>query len=267
MNEHTKNEFIKEICAEKGIQIECLSFDYITRLTKNGVHRHIFGAFWDLNSAAADRIACDKTACALILNNAAIPAVPHELVFNPLRRIGRKDGEWAYALQLFEKYSNKVVVKPNQGSMGQDVFLCQSPPELETALHTIFKNHPDAAISPFVEIKNEYRVFCLNGKSLFSYGKTSGNSWQHNLSQGASAFELCSEEKNREMLNLAVRAANCIGITFATVDIAESPSGKLSVMEINSGVQAAQLLEQLPHLRPAIKDIFAQAVELMASWY
>ena len=257
--------FIKEICEEEGIQFECLSFGYVVRLSKDGKTRHIFGSFWDINSAASDRIACDKTACSLILSQGGVPVIPHKLVCNPLRRPGwsGENGAWARAANFFEKHNRKVVIKPNQGTMGQDVYLCETMPQLETAAHAIFQNHSDAALSPYREIENEYRVFYLNGRAMFSYGKTKGDTWQHNLNQGAKAFEVTDEKKIAALHNLATRAAGCIGITFATVDIALFPTGGISVMEINSGVQAKQLLEQLPHLRPTIKNIYANAARLL----
>lgn len=238
--------------------------DYVLRLTKNGVSHNIYGAFWDINSAASDRIACDKTACYILLENNKIPAIVHEILFNPLRRIGwaGENGAWALA-SAFLKQHKKVVLKPNQGTMGQDIHLCNSIPELEAAAHAIFLNYPDAALSPYKEITNEYRVFFLNGKCHFVYGKEKCSSWQHNLSQGAKAFEINDQEKTTKIKSLATRAADCIGITFATIDIAESPSGELTIMEINSGVQARQLLEQLPHLRPIIKNIFLEAIKLL----
>jgi len=259
------NEFINEICSEKGILLESLSFGYVQRLTKDGVSKNIFGSFWDINSAASDRIACDKTACYTLLAKSEIPAIAHKILFNPLRRIGRagKNGAWELATGFFKKHGKKVVLKPNQGTQGMDIYLCQSIPELEAAAHAIFQNHPDAALSPYKEIQNEYRVFYLNGECRFVYGKEKGDTWQHNLTQGATAFEIFDEEKTAKIKSLATRAADCIGITFATIDIAESPSGDLAIMEINSGVQCRHLLEQLPHLRPTIKNIFADAINLL----
>ncbi|MDR0272175.1 MAG: ATP-grasp domain-containing protein [Clostridiales bacterium] len=255
-------DFINEICAEENIRVEKLSHGYVLRLNKNEVARHIFGSYWDMNSAASDRIACDKTACSNLLIRNKIPAIIHELLYNPLRRPGwaGKNGAWARAAVFFKKYNQKVVLKPNQGTKGQDIFLCTSMPELEAAAQAIFANYPDAALSPYREIQNEYRVFFLNGNCCFAYGKAKGDSWQHNLSQGAVAFELSDNTKIENLNALAIRAANCIGISFSTIDIAESPNGELAVMEINSGVQARQLLEQLPHLRPTLKKIYKEAV-------
>ncbi|MCL1883329.1 MAG: ATP-grasp domain-containing protein [Defluviitaleaceae bacterium] len=259
-----KLEFIREICIEEGIQLECLSHGYVLRLRKGEISRNIFGAYWDINSAASDRLACDKTACSALLNSSGIPAIVHELIYNPLRRVGLsgKNGAWAKAATLFSKHNNKVVLKPNQGTMGQEIFLCETMQELEFAAHAIFQNHPDAALSPYREIITEYRVFYLNGECRFAYGKSKGKSWQHNLSHGAKAFEI-SDEKKAALYEIASRAAKCIGITFSTIDIAESPDEGLAVMEINSGVQANHLLEQLTHLRPIIKNIYKDAINLL----
>ncbi|MCL2217823.1 MAG: hypothetical protein FWB91_12520 [Defluviitaleaceae bacterium] len=262
---NSPRDFIKEVCREESITLELLSQEYVLRLTKNGVSRHIFGPYWDINSAVADRIACDKTACYTLLHNSGIPAVPHKLLLNPLRR-----GEWASpngsltrALAYFESNNQKLVVKPNNGTRGEDVYYCATVHALECAIFAIFATHPDAALSPYQEIETEYRVFYLNGKYRFAYGKAAGTTWQHNLSQGATAFEISSDATKKKLAKLAVLAATCIDINFATIDIAESPAGELSIMEINSGIQARLLVDQHPHLRPTIKGIYSDAIHAM----
>ena len=267
---NSQHDFINEICAEEGIQLESLSQNYVLRLTKNGQTRTVFGAFWDINSAAADRIACDKTACYSMLHSNKIPAIAHELFYNPMHRMGwaRPEGTWANALRFFESCGNLAVLKPNQGTRGNDVYLCDSIPAMEAAAHAIFTNHPSAAISPYRKIETEYRVFYLNGKCYFVYGKTASETWQHNLAQGAKAVQMPNETEEdkkwiNKLYNLAIRAANCIGINFATIDIAESHNKEIAIMEINSGVQAKILLNQLPQLRPIIKNIYTAAIKAM----
>jgi len=253
---NNQSDFVREICAEENILCEIFSHGYVMRLTKDDRVRHIFGSYWDINSAAADRIACDKTACFLLLSNSGIPAVSHELFSS---RCDEKDA-WARAEAFFYAHK-KIVVKPNTGTKGMDVFLCETPVDFETAAFKIFAKYSDAALSPFVEIEREYRVFFLCGQALFAYGKERGDSWQHNLSRGAEAFEITGDCD--AIINLAIRAADCIGINFASVDVAVLSCGGLAVMEINSGVQARILLEQLPHLRPTVKKIYAEAIHAM----
>jgi len=262
---YSPRDFIAEICREQGINFETLSQDYITRLSKGDVVRHVMWSNWDINPATADRIACDKSACYIVLSHCGVPAVPHEILQHPIRRQGwtGAKGTWTHALEYFDIHK-KIVAKPNHGTNGQDVYLCNTVQDMEAAVHAIFQNNPDAALSPYCDIKTEYRVFYVNGKTPLVYGKTpTPGNWRHNLTQGATAFELSDEKQLAKLKNLASRAANAISINFATIDIVQLQTDKLQVMEINSGVQARQLLEQLPHLRPVIKSIYAEAVKGM----
>ena len=259
----TPREFIKEICREAGITYESLSQDYISRLTKDGTTRHVLWSNWDANGAAADRIACDKSACYAVLEHCGIPAIPHHLLQHPLRRQGwtGEKGTWTQLLEYFDQYNKKMVLKPNLGTNGQDIFFCQTVQEVEAAAHAIFDTNPNVAVSPFFNIKTEYRVFHINGEYPLAYGKKpSEDNWRHNLSQGATAFELEDEALLTRLKTLARQAAQAIAINFATIDVAELENGELLIMEINSGVQARQLLEQKPYLRPVVKDIYAKAV-------
>ena len=262
-------DFIQEICTEANIEYTTLSKDYIARLTKNNITRHVLWSNWDTNNAAADRIACDKTACYEVLNLCNVPAIPHVQLLHPLKRQGwtGENGTWTQALNYFRANNQKIVLKPNNGTNGRHVYLCDSIETLEAAAHAIFEEYPDAAISPFYDIKTEYRVFYVKGNCPLAYGKKPDeNNWRHNLSQGARAFELndnASQEKLYKLKEIASSAAKAININFATIDIVELETGEFIVMEINSGVQARQLLEQKPHLRPIIKEIYAQAIHAM----
>ncbi|MCL2527454.1 MAG: ATP-grasp domain-containing protein [Defluviitaleaceae bacterium] len=257
-----RNELINEICKENGINVEYLSQKYILRLTKDSTTRHIFGPYWDINNAAADRLACDKCGCYTILNNCRVPAIEHKMFFNPLQRayLLAEEGTMQNALAFFEANNQQVVVKPNQGAQGKDVFYCDSPLALEQAIQTIFTTDPDVALCPYHEIYTEYRVFYLNGRTHYYYGKTKGDNWKHNLSQGAKAFEVSNNDLRDKLAKLAIQAAKAIDINFATIDIASLENNELAIMEINAGVQAQHLLEQLPHRHKTIKAIYAEAI-------
>ena len=260
-----RNELINEICKEKGIKVEYLSADYILRLTKNSKVRHIIGPYWDINSSVADRIACDKTGCYIMLNHDGIPAIEHMLMYNPLRRSYLLDdnGVTQKIRDYFETNNRQVVAKPNDSAEGRNVFYCDNLLTLEQAVHTIFTTEPDAALCPYHEIYTEYRVFYLNGRAHFSYGKIRGDDWRFNLSQGARAFEIKDANLRAKLGELAVKAAKCININFASIDVVSLENNKLAIMEINSGVVAQHLLEQLPYLRQTIKSIYAEAIGTM----
>lgn len=301
---------ITEICAEEQIDCQILSHGWIYRLTKNGKARHIVGRHFDVNPAAADMIACDKYACCTLLNNSGVPVIEHKLLFNPLSRSAwiEDTGEWANALAYFYACGQRVVVKPNDGWQGRDVYLCETPKALERAVQTIFKSEPNVCLCPFYDIRHEYRVFYVAGKCLFTYGKERAHvtgdgirnlrelvaacgipsdcwrctyepeyiphreeqvcvSWKHNLSNGAAAFVIEDKALLSKLHALAVRAAQCINIQFATVDIAQIHEGaagsRLAVMEINAGVTVKKLLEQHPNRRDDAKRIYGEAIRAM----
>ena len=257
-----RDELIKEICNENGITIQHLSQDYILRLTKGERVRHIFGPYWDINSASADRLACDKAGCYIVMESAGVHAIEHIIIYNPLR--------WAYLLEdkgtmldlvaYFEANNRRIVAKPNQGAQGHGVRYCDTLLSLERAVQTTFLTEPAVALSPYHEISTEYRVFYLNGRAYYMYGKTKGDDWRHNLAQGAKAFEVNDDVLQAKLADLAVQAARSIDINFATIDIALLENDALAIMEINSGVQAQYLLEQLPHKRDTVKSIYANAI-------
>lgn len=260
---YSPQDFITEICKEEGIQLSILSEGYICRLTKDGHTRHVMWSNWDINPATADRIACDKAASYIVLSESNVPAIPHFIINHPHRRRGwtGAHGAWSQALALFEKYK-KVVVKPNNGTNGNDVYLCTTVQELEGAVHAIFETCPAIAISPYFDIVTEYRVFYINGNCPLVYGKkpAEGN-WQHNLNQGATAFLLePTDPRIPEIKKIAQAAAQAININFATIDVTLAADGAYRVMEINSGVQARQLVAQHPEVQPVVKDIYKQAV-------
>ena len=59
--------------------------------------------------------------------------------------------------------------------------------------------------------------------------------WKFNLEQGGTPRILDINE-HKDIEKLALKAAKAIGITFSSVDVAESKDGSLSIMEINGSV-------------------------------
>jgi len=256
-------EAILKACATLGIQTETLSDGYILRLTKGSTVQHIYGSHIDANPAAADRIACDKAACYAVLNHSGIPAIPHHLLQHPTHRreyLG-ENSTWLRALTFLSQYK-QVVIKPNHGTNGKGIYLCKTIGTLETAIDDAFQTSPTVALSPFYELTTEYRIFYVFGKTPLVYAKTPAeNSWKHNLNQGATAVEVTDKKKLAILTKMASNAAKAININFATVDIAQTKTGELLVMEINAGVQTKKLLEQIPHLQPQVLEIYTYAIQ------
>ena len=166
-------KLIKEICEEKSIDFSLLSRNWICQLKKNDKVAYIVNNNFDLNPEAASRIACDKCATYIVLNSFKIPAVEHEIIFNPLSRSSYVEdtGNMSIVKSMLDKYK-RIVIKATDGFEGKNVFLCTTMKEAEIAIQRLFEIAPNFCICPFYTIKKEYRTFYLDGNIELIYGKT-----------------------------------------------------------------------------------------------
>lgn len=173
MEERIFHVLMRELCAEMGIELKKLSFDWLLQLTKDGKVRHIAGNRFDINPEAGGNIACDKYATYEVLKSQNVPVVEHTMVFNPATR-GKYIGNEGTNLTVVSEFLKHgcLVVKPNNGCEGIGVFLCRTLKETEIAIQKLFKSHGSVSICPFYNIKTEYRTFYLNGEVHLIYGKT-----------------------------------------------------------------------------------------------
>ena len=77
------NRMIRELCDELHIHYTELSDSWVFRLERDGITHFISGNRFDLNPAAAGAIADDKVSTFAVLHHLDVPAIPHELIYNP----------------------------------------------------------------------------------------------------------------------------------------------------------------------------------------
>ena len=77
-----------------------------------------------------------------------------------------------------------------------------------------------------------------------------GSSWITNIKQGARAKAAIASQ---ELVDLALRAAACVGADYAGVDIIQARDGRFLVLEVNSmpAWNGLQRVTPHPHLRPS----------------
>lgn len=161
---------IEEICHEKGWTCSTFSQGWLLRIGHVPRQAFIFGYYFDVNPLAAARICQDKAATSLLLADAGIPHVPHQLFH---RHLAYQEGEgnWPRMLAYFRQHGGRLVVKPNEGSSGTGVEMVTSVFELEQAVYERFRQQASLCFSPFVPIRNEYRLVVLRGEVLLAYRK------------------------------------------------------------------------------------------------
>jgi glutathione synthase/RimK-type ligase-like ATP-grasp enzyme len=163
---------LRKYCAERGIAIDVKSDGWLIVMQGCGKRACAFGYDIGLNSAVAHRIANDKAATAEVLAMAGVACVPHTLFLSPeMNQYISQPGSWEAMLRLLAANPQGLVVKPNEGTTGESVFLVKTKPALELAVSRIFASHLGLAISPYVNIENEVRVVLLDGEAIVVYGK------------------------------------------------------------------------------------------------
>ena len=249
-------QMIRELCAELSISYTELSDHWIFRLEKDGKVHFISGNRFDLNSAASADLADDKVSAYEVMHHAGISAVPHRLVLS-------RDPK-SKALSLLKSQNYPIVIKPNRGAGGRNVFLCETPLVGKKNLQKVLRSDRAVAICPFIDAPYEYRCFFLDGKILLIYQKIRTNSWQHNLSHGAKPVIVPQSSATYSKLSkLASAAGNALGLRFATVDILEDTRGKFHVIELNQGVSTTIFSQSSPENYELAKNIYRRALKAL----
>lgn len=165
-------EIIKEICTEDNIKYKFLSKDWVIMLEKDGKTRFISGYKFDLNSHGIGLIADDKYALYEVLKSKNIPVIEHKIVYNKMNNLDYAIGCNTYEyVKYFEKNNNNIVIKPNDGTCGKNVFNVTDVNEIDIVLDKIFLKNYSISMCPFYKIKHEYRAIMLDGENKLLYTK------------------------------------------------------------------------------------------------
>ena len=286
---------IKEICDEKGISFNLISKDWIMVLRKDNIIRYITGYKFDLNNHASGLICDDKYALYDNFKLLGIPVVEHFIIHIDYNKND--------IINLFNKYK-KLVVKTNTGTCGNNMFVVNNINDLFNHIDKLLISNYSISISPYYNIKNEYRSIILNDKVEVFYGKKrpivigdgvhsiykllmefNSNyfknikdftldkvlpkeeeyeyNWQHNLSKGAVPFEVEDNNLKEKVQELALLSFKKLNLKFASVDIVELETGKLLVLEINSGVMMDNFSKLFKDGRNITKNLYTKVIEEM----
>lgn len=165
-------EIVEEIFNDLEIKWTELSYGWIYKLEKNGEIKYIKQNMLSLNEIVPSEIVSDKYATYEVLKNNNIPTIEYEMIFNPNKRNKYIDKNISEKIiESFNKYNKLVVIKPNDGNSGNNVFKCKSIKEVEIAIQKIFEEKTSLSICPYYEIEAEYRIVYLFGECLLVFGK------------------------------------------------------------------------------------------------
>lgn len=188
-------KIVKEICKEEKINFKSYSDDYILQLEANKELMYIFGNKFPNNNAAVEQICNDKAALSSILDFYGIPHVPHFYFNSPTATYNiSPNGNWGKMKSLLKKYG-VLVCKPNKGTGGNNIYKINNQHDLESAVQKIFSISNSMCISPYYDIKKEYRIVAVRDEIQYVFEKIRC----YVIGNGVdSIYQLCSEYSNNE---------------------------------------------------------------------
>jgi len=163
-------KLIEEICNEEMIDYKLISEDWVMVLTKNNITKCISGYRFPLNDHALGSVIDDKYAFYDLCKLKKIPIIEHNILFNPNSKLGNNTND--LLKKYFVEYQENVVVKPNLGTEGTNVYHITNYSDLLKITNELFKNNFSISICPFYKIDNEYRVVVLNDKIKLIFEKS-----------------------------------------------------------------------------------------------
>ena len=298
-------QLMEEICQELDIKLEIISNGWIFVLEKDGVTRFTTGTCFDNNTHAIGNFFDDKYGTYALLKNMDIPVIEHQIAYNSDNNndyaIGCNTRKYVY--DFFDNNQNNIVLKANRGFGGKEVYHITKKEDIDKALDSLFQKSYSISMCPFYYIKNEYRLFVLDGNVELVYKKIKpvvvgdGHStilellkklnnhfftddmnnldvvlkngenfeynWQFNLSGGAVMSLDIEKKKKAKLLDLAKMITDKIDIGFATIDVVELETDDFLVMEINSGVGMAHFRQLAQNGREISKELYKKAIKKM----
>ena len=165
-------KIVEKAAIDFNIEINYLADNWIILLKKNNKIKQIFGYNFDINSCMSKMNCDDKHACSLILSQYDIPNIPCDFFSIYVYLENDYDKLEKEVKSSFNKFNGNVVIKPNTGTSGNDVYHCLNEKDTIKYAKNLWKLRKDFIISPFKSLKNEFRVIVLNDQVELIYCKS-----------------------------------------------------------------------------------------------
>jgi tetrahydromethanopterin:alpha-L-glutamate ligase len=149
----------------------------------------------------------------------------------------------------------KLVQKPLFGAQGNGLRLISALSDLASPEEVNGVYYLQEFVTPAQAHHQDWRLFVCAGRVIAAMIRH-GSSWITNIKQGARAKAAIASQ---ELIDLAVRAASCVGADYAGVDIIQAQDGSFLVLEVNSmpawnGLQRVSRIRISDHVVDAFLD-------------
>ena len=199
------------------------------------------------NDARAIERCVDKSTTTFFLQRAGLPTP------RTFAHVNRAEAETIVSSLLAG--GRRLVQKPLFGAQGKGLRLISAPGDLASPEEVNGVYYLQEFIPPAQTHHQDWRIFVCKGRVVASMIRH-GTSWITNIKQGARAKAAIASQ---ELVDLAVRAAGCVGANYAGVDIIQAQDRKFYVLEVNSmpawnGLQRVARVRISDHVVDAFLD-------------
>ena len=165
---------LRAFAADNGLHIEEFCHQWAHKLTNPETSKStfVFGYDLGLNPSSVTQICRDKVATSEILDSAGIPVIPHRLIIQPNLISYAPNATDKVLKQVFNESDGQIVVKPNEGTGGRDVYRLQSLAQALPIIERLHSQDKAVAVSPYIESECEWRVYLLKGEAKIVVKKT-----------------------------------------------------------------------------------------------
>ena len=133
-----------------------------------------------------------------------------------------------------------LVIKEAYGSFGEQVYLAKTLEEANKIIDQI--GYKDFLMQEYIASSKgrDIRINVVGNNAIVSMLRENKNDFRSNISNGGTG---CKFEPKQEYLDIAVKAANTLGLDFAGVDVMFGPDDEPIICELNSNPQFASTLQ------------------------
>jgi predicted ATP-grasp superfamily ATP-dependent carboligase len=170
--------------------------------------------------------------------------------------LAKQQSTESVATDILENFTLPVIVKMNQGSEGQGVYLCKTAEEIKNAVTTIFSHENweyDYVLlaQEYIKPKAEYRAIFYKEQLEILYLKDNAQStFTGNLSplhfSGAQAVEIVDQKIKTKIEHFFKPVFSEIELPYAGLDIIIDENENPWLIEINSAPAFAYFLQNNP---------------------
>ena len=247
-------ELLSDAFKKRDVSLEIKTAEDISlEVNKPIINKPDFAIFWDKDIYLAKRL--EQNGIRLFNNSVAVELCDNkilmyqELAKNNIRIprtfIAPKTFEGlcynklSFLDKVIEEIGFPIVIKEAYGSFGEQVYLASDKESAKSIIKRI--GYKDFLMQEFIASSKgrDIRINVVGDKAVASMLRENKNDFRSNISSGGNGINY---EPKQEYIDLAIKAAKALGLSFAGVDVMFGEDGPI-ICEVNSNPQFASTLK------------------------